>query len=141
MRLRVSWAGVFFAAIMLLPQLASADDTCVCLYGHEETPWSAMFAAMEEAKEHGTSLDLLETPGPELPRTILWCISADDPRCSQRHPGNEAPSGAALRSTPVGVLVTSIPVARSAGTRVVWPTELGQARDGVRTRLERPPQS
>ena len=127
--------------MLLLPQLAQADEPCLCVHGVDETPWSALVAAFEEAQLELASGARLETPAPELPRTILWCVSADDPRCSQRQPGNEAPSGAAIRSTPVGALVTSIPLPHGSGARVVWPIEVGQAREGVRHRLDRPPQS
>ena len=139
MSLRAPVLAVVFALIgALLPAAASADD-CMCAFGLEEaTPWSVLAAAIEADRraEEPTALRVAHSHHAEH---VLWCVSADDPRCSPRRHGHETPSAASLGSAPPGVTMSFPPLPKYAGVRYVWTIEVGHAQVGVHSRVERPP--
>jgi len=132
----LSIAAVFALVGALLPAAAAADD-CMCAFGSEEaTPWSVIAAAIEIERGNDPAAVAAATHSPEH---VMWCISADDPRCSPRRHGHESPAAASLGSAPPGVTIELPPVQTYAGVRVAWTIEVGHALSGVRNRLERPP--
>lgn len=88
-----------------------------------------------------------DLPAPERPAAeprregteILWCVSADDPRCSPRDTApNDGPGS--LHVARIASSTNAHPRLGPPGPSGVRPRHaIGAARPGVRDRVERPP--
>ncbi|MCA9604438.1 MAG: hypothetical protein KC619_02515 [Myxococcales bacterium] len=89
-----------------------------------------------------SDLPLEEQPQAEPRREgteILWCVSADDPRCSPRDSApNDAPG--TLQAARIASTTPAHPRLGPPGPSGLRPRHaIGAARLGVRDRVERPP--
>lgn len=83
----------------------------------------------------------IDVPAPRRAAPVLWCLSANDPRCSRDDSG-EAPYRLQILSVPPVVGVTAMPHVPLAGvTRIRFDLREGHALPGVRGRVDRPPRS
>lgn len=146
---RVLLAALALAALLGSPDPAAAED-CLCI-GPEE-----LFDA-----DAAIALEALESPDPLAPdpaataareiaghaaarrggrAPVLWCRSADDPRCSRDDSG-EAPLRITLDTAPV-VTLTALPrIGAPAVARVRFDHTTRRPSGGFATRLDRPPRA
>jgi hypothetical protein len=113
-------------ALTLASATAFADVTPMCLSFGE-----------------GVATVMIEVPakGSELPGTTLWCVSADDPRCSPVQHGDD-PSVRALLELAKFAAPQEVAVAPPGHTPAVYaPLAEAVVPGGVVQRLERPPRS
>lgn len=111
-------------AVMGATASASADVECMCERVLLSEAGCAVIGAAAE-------------PRPQLPRSDMWCERADDPRCMPA----EAPLSA--QSTLVTVFpgaVSSDDIDKPRISQHAYPNFSQYPHDGVRRRLERPPQ-
>ncbi len=129
--------AILFAA-PLLAQPASAQD-CLCLVG------DAFGLALPETPDttiESTAPAAHAGPSADPHRSVLWCASANDPRCQPMQP-SDVPTPSALASGSVGALVAALrrTHGRFASEMTMTPA-LGLAPScGVTSALDRPPRA
>jgi hypothetical protein len=138
---RISAIAILLAA-PLLTQPAAAQD-CLCVVGdgfglfEAETPDTTIASTPVDATQPAADA----APAPAH-RTVLWCASANDPRCQPMQP-TDVPMPRALTGGSVGATVAALALAgrRLPKTMTMTPT-LGLAPAiGVRSALDRPPRA
>lgn len=140
-------AILFAAPLFALP--AAAQD-CLCLVGEgfglvdgfelidAETPDTTIESTAFLHGDEAPSADA----APEAPthRTVLWCASANDPRCQPLQP-SDVPTPRALSSGSVGATISALTrISRRFPIEMTMTPSLGLAPSvGVRGSLDRPP--
>lgn len=129
--------GIAVASLALFEGRARAD-ACLCL--GPELP----FDAADQVETADAYVDPAEvgvwphrTLAPAAP--VLWCVAADDPRCSR---DDEPGQGSRLQvlATPTVLAWTTAPrVGPPGSVEVRWPAASDHGRAGVRARIDRPP--
>jgi hypothetical protein len=135
-------ATAVLLAAPLLTQTAAAQD-CLCMVGdgfglyEAETPDTTIASTVLDT--HATpSADA--APAAPAHRTVLWCASANDPRCQPMAP-TDVPMPRALSGGSVGATVASLTrVSRRPPTEMTMTPTFGLGSStGIRSSLDRPP--
>jgi len=149
------------AAVLVVPTRAAAADECACGAPTVVAPFGGWEALLESTDpellmERAIDPAELETPDPHAvrgvaPRSgehapqVLWCMSADDPRCSPLTP-DDAPQP---RTVPSAAPALPPTLTRVAGVRwlatsrvpVARPARTQDTGSSHTSRLERPPRA
>lgn len=149
--LRIFCIAAIAAATSLAPLQAQADD-CMCAtvqmqWGQMEWRTTRMMESLEVGplfSSDGTMLvsaiaRAARAPRPAPSGRVLWCASADDPRCAPRdsapNHGSQVLDGAHIAfSTLRTPRIAAPPIARRP-----FAAELERGRAGFEDELERPP--
>ena len=114
---------------------ASAADACMEI-DVREAP--SRMAASAAPKAEPTPAPL-RAPGPER---VLWCDPGDDPRCAPIHEGPTGPNPLIASATAPGAASDATMLFRAGMTALTpWPDATELPPDGVRRRVDRPPQT
>jgi hypothetical protein len=134
-----------FTLTTVTPMTAAAQD-CMC-FGPDTVARSLHVAQSQDLgpffSSDGTLLSsraVDEDAQREAPTEILWCWSANDPRCAPANPPQE-PNPCALQTAhALAILDEAIDwPPPDSGSRPPYPDARDARRPGVRARVERPP--
>jgi hypothetical protein len=129
-------ASLIAAGTVLGPSLAVADGgTQMCLIG--TVPMSVPAWLFEATQDPHAQLAPARPLANE--EDLMWCASADDPRCSPLRTDGETLISALAHGLLAPVLTDRASVPRPPVARLSTFVELGGPRDGTHSSIDRPP--
>lgn len=128
-----SLATVSCFAAALVPAAASANDAlCAEMSPRPLAVWVSADPAEVAAPA--------EAPAKRDEPAVLWCFSANDPRCMPAGPSPESLQSL-LGGAPIWARVAHGDVPAPAETTMTFPRTSDRPREGVRSRVDRPPRA
>ncbi len=138
---RLAAIAILLSAPLFAQPAAAQDCLCVMDAGfglfEAETPDTTIES---RALEHDAGAASADAPRGPSRRTVLWCASADDPRCQPMQP-SDVPTPRALSGGSVGATIGALSRGRRRSpVEMTMTPSLGLAPSvGVRISLDRPP--
>ena len=140
MRRTALMASLVAAGIVLGPSLAVADGgTEMCLIGTTPMSVPAWLVLATGTQDPRAQLGPSSARALTNEEDLMWCASADDPRCSPVRTDGETLISALAHGLLAPVLTGRASLPRPPVARLSTFVELGGPRDGTHTRLDRPP--